>query len=375
MAFKGSGTKALIVERMALRTILVGCGAVAGTLYRKPLQELERQSVLRVVALVDSKLDHAEAMRSRFRSASVWNDLALALQSQQPDLTLILSPPHLHCDQAVLALEHQSHVLCEKPMAASTAQCAEMIRVARESKRVLAIGMIRRFFPAFAQLKTLLDTGELGEIRSFCYREGRVFDWDVRTPALFARQPSGGAGLLFDIGSHALDYLHWLFGDLSVVSYADDGYDGVEANALLELAAPSCRGRMQLSWDSPLLCELRVTGTKGEAILRVDHLDKLAVKWKGDFQEVAVHHCYPADVRNPSLKAIAPRLYAESIYCQLIQLVRAIELAEAPAVDGVQGQACVSLIEAARRRARPLDVPWLDPEQQAMHQALHWTNA
>lgn len=357
------------------RTIVVGCGAAAGKLYRKPLQELQRQGLLRVVGLVDSKLEHAEALRSKFKSASVFDDLNLALRSQTPDLTLILSPPHLHRDQALLALEHKSHVLCEKPLAPSSDGCAEMVRLARENDRVLAVGMIRRFFPAFAQLKTLLDAGKLGEICSFCYREGRVFDWEVRTPAIFTRQASGGSGLLLDIGSHALDYLLWLFGDLNVVSYADDACAGVEGNVVLELTSPAGQGRMQLSWDSPLLCELRVVGTRGEAILRVDQLDKLAIKTNGDFEEVAVDHRYPADVRLPSRKTITPKLYTESIYCQLIQVLRAIELAEAPAVDGQQGQACISLIEAARRCARPLDMPWLDPHQEATHQSLHWTRA
>ena len=360
---------------MTLNTVLVGCGAVASQLYRKPLQKLERQGVLHVTALVDSNREHAEGLRAKFRSATVYNDLKLALESQRPDLTLILTPPHLHCQQAVLALEHRSHVLCEKPLAASTAHGAEMVSAARENDRILAVGMIRRFFPAFAQLKRLLDAGELGEIGSFCYREGRVFDWDVRTPAVFTRQPSGGSGILHDIGSHALDYLLWLFGDLSVVSYADDAYGGVEGNVLIELGCPACSGTVQLSWDSPLLSELRIVGAKGEAILRLDQLDKLAINTTGDFKEVHVTHAYPADVRDPSLKAITPKVYAEGIYCQLIQVIRAIEMAEAPAVDGEQAQACIRLLEEAQRCARPLDMPWLDPHHQARHQSLHWTNA
>ena len=101
-----------------------------------------------------------------------------------------------------------------------------MIAAARKMGRVLAVGMIRRFFPSFAQLREWVVRGELGEIRSFSYREGKVFDWDVKSPAGFL--PGGGAGLLFDIGSHVIDLLIWLFGVPDVLSYADDalGVDG-----------------------------------------------------------------------------------------------------------------------------------------------------
>src|SRR5262245_26091693 len=127
----------------ALRTTVVGCGAVAQKLYRKPLQALQRQGFLRVTGLVDRTASHAQAMHSAFPRAATFEHLEEALATIESDLTLILTPIQLHAAQSVLALRRGNHVLCEKPMAVTEAQCVEMIDAARVSDRVLAVGMIR----------------------------------------------------------------------------------------------------------------------------------------------------------------------------------------------------------------------------------------
>src|SRR4051812_16759978 len=139
-----------------LRTTLVGCGAAAQKLYAKPLRALERQGVLRVTALVDRQAAHASTLQGSFPRATIHEDLGRALAFREADLTLILSPVQLHAEQAILALRHDSHVLCEKPMAATVERSDAMIAEAERAHRVLAIGMVRRFFPAFARMRTLV---------------------------------------------------------------------------------------------------------------------------------------------------------------------------------------------------------------------------
>jgi predicted dehydrogenase len=356
--------------------MLVGCGAVAQKLYRNPLRKLERQGVLQVAALVDRHAVHARALQLSFPGAEFYEDLGRALEAGRSELALILSPAQYHAEQTVLALQHDHHVLCEKPMASTETQCDEIIAAVEASRRVLAVGMIRRFFPAFAQLKDLVVRGALGQIRSFSYREGRVFDWDVKTPAGFTRHIEGGSGLLFDIGPHVFDYLIWLFGVPTVVSYADDALGGgVEGNILMELESFVCPGTVQLSWDLPLKNELRVLGSRGEAVLRIEEFDRLAVGDESGFGELVTNKGYPADLHQPARRQISPRLYTEAIYCQLIQVVRAIRLGEPPAVTGEEARECVRVLESARRRAQPFDMPWLDGDHQVAHRALHWTNA
>jgi predicted dehydrogenase len=310
-------------------------------------------------------------MQASFPRAAVHDDLDQAMKTKESELTLVLSPVQFHPEHTILALEHDNHVLCEKPMAASVAQCDEMLAAAQRKGRILAVGMIRRFFPSFAHLKELLDRKELGELHSFNYREGKLFDWDVKTPAAFSKGKGSGAGLLFDIGPHVLDALIWLFGMPRVVSYSDDAIGGVESNFIMELETPACLGTVQVSWDSPLKNELRVIGSKGEAVLRVDQFDRLAIRTGAEYREVKVDHRYPADTAQPSHKMMSPRLYTQSLYCQLIQVVRAIRLGERPAVSGAEGKECVRLLESASRQARPFEMPWLDAGQREAYQRLH----
>jgi predicted dehydrogenase len=314
-------------------------------------------------------------MHKAFPRAAVHENLEEALEAGKSDLTLVLTPVHLHASHTILALEHHNHVLCEKPMAATEAECIQMLAARRTAGRLLAIGMIRRFFPAFARFKDFLDGGGIGEVHAFSYLEGRRFDWDVTTPAAFRRRSEGGTGVLFDIGPHAIDLLSWVFGAPEVTFYADDALGGVDVNVDMELQFPACAGRIRLSWDSPLKNELRVVGSKGVAVLRLDRFDKLAVNTSGRFQEVPAQWRFPADLDQPSRRTMCPVLYAQSVYCQLIQVLRAIQLGERPTVGGEEGMETVGVLEAALRRAQPLDMGWLPAAQRQAVHALHGSSA
>lgn len=348
---------------------------MAQRLYRRPLRQLESRGTVQIAALVDPVQQHLESMARAFPSASRHRELASALGATQPELALILTPAHLHADQALLVFEAGGHALCEKPMAIRAADCVRMREAAARCSRTLAVGMIRRFFPAFAQLRHLLEHGCIGSIVSFEYREGHKFDWDVTTPAAFRPRADGGTGVLFDIGPHVVDHLAWTVGPLTVERYGDDAMAGVEANALIEVRTPTAQGSVQLSWDSPLANELRVLGTEGEAVLRVDQFDQLAIRRGGTFERQTISVQFPADIEAPPRRFLSPRSYGQAAYCQLIQTIRAILHGEPPAADGVAGEQTVSVLESALAMAQPMTMPWLSDTEEAAFADLHWKRA
>jgi predicted dehydrogenase len=345
---------------------------VAQRLYRKPLQMLENTGLLRVAALVDPVPEHSSALGQHFPRARVHTDLESAFIRSQTDLTLILSPAHLHCSQTIHALRRNSHVLCEKPMAGSTGECERMNAAAAETGRVLAIGMLRRFFPAFVTLQQLIEIDHLGVLESFEYREGQKFGWDVTTPAAFRPRREGGTGVLFDIGPHVMDHLTWTFGELEVTSYRDNALTGVESDAAFDVVSPRCRGSINISWDCPHGNELRVFGSKGEAVLRVDRFDQLAIRTRRGFELQRMSVSFPADAGKSASRRITPRTYTAAIYAQLVQVIRAIRIGELPGVDGKAGQQCIALLETALRIAEVLPAPWLSPAEQDAFRRLHW---
>jgi predicted dehydrogenase len=359
---------------MSLRILVVGCGAVAQRLYGQPLQQLEKAGLLRVAGLVDPVASHAAAMRSRFPSATTHADAASALATTRPDVTMVLSSAHLHAEHTLLALQAGSHVLCEKPMAQTSAECGRMTAAARAANRILAIAMIRRFFPAFAQFKALIESGRLGTLRAFEYREGHKFEWDVTTPAAFRRRHEGGTGVLFDIGPHALDHLAWTFGPLSVVDYADDALSGIESNLTMRVRSTRCPGSIQLSWDNPLTNELRVTGDRGEAVLRIDRFDQLAIRESDGWAVIPVTADFPADLAAAGGRRLSPRSYVQAMSCQIVQVLRSIVLGEAPAVDGESGRRTIAALEAGLASAVPLEMPWLPQRERQAFAQLHWNH-
>ena len=258
-----------------LDVAIVGCGAVVDRLYRPALHALERTGVVRVVALVDPDTRRAAAMARGFRGARVSPSLA---ESPTATLTLVASPPVLHPEHALAAIERGSHVLCEKPMALTPADGAAMHAAARTAGCVLAVGMTRRVYPCVVDARALIAAGALGDDLRFVHREGLRYDWPASTASAFRRATAGG-GVLVDTGSHALDLLSLLLGPLSVVAYADDGdHDGVETNCRVELAGERAHGVMQLSWTEPLVTGLHVIGSAGELLLDPRVVDEL--RWR-----------------------------------------------------------------------------------------------
>lgn len=140
------------------------------------------------------------------------------LSATQPDLVFIATPPHRHAEMAIDALRSGCHVVCEKPTALSAAQSAEMLDASRTSgERLALIDHELRFHPGRMKLKEMIAGGRLGDINHVKYTylaEGRRdpgHPWDWKSDA------EKGGGLLGAIGSHAVDCLRALLGEVATV--------------------------------------------------------------------------------------------------------------------------------------------------------------
>lgn len=352
-----------------LRIAIVGCGAVVDRLYRPALRTLEARGIARVSALVDRDPSRTRALGRHFPSARA---VATVEDAMPAELTLVTSPPALHAEHALAALAAGSHVLCEKPMTTTPADAERMVAAARATARVLAVGMTRRLYPCVADARDLIASGALGLPLRFVHREGAAYDWPISTVAAFRRATAGG-GVLFDVGSHALDLLAVLFGPLAVDAYADDGdRDGVEANCRALLAGAGAAGTLQLSWNQPLVTMLHVIGGDGELVLDPRVID--AVRWRprgGAWQRLRTARSWPVDLAAHG-RRVTPRDHAECIYLQLVQVLRAIALGETPPAGAEDGRATVRAIAECYAKATPLRLPWLETDEQRRADARHW---
>ena len=191
-----------------------------------------RLNGVKVIGLADSDPARAEHLAGKY-------GIPLAVTSLdelvgEVDGIILATPPHLHCTLAPAALTRGLHVLCEKPLANSAAECRQMIAAATEAKRLLAVAHTYRFFPNWVYGRALYQAGQLGRLLIADIEQGSPFNWPTRTAYTLHREWVPG-GVLFNEGVHVLDFLLWWFGTPERLHYADDSLGGLESNVRLVL--------------------------------------------------------------------------------------------------------------------------------------------
>jgi len=357
---------------MGIRVTIVGCGAVVQRLYKIPLQFLEEHGMITVVGLVDKTLGRALAFRRYFPKASAYDNLLTAINDTDSQLTIVASPAIWHAEHAILAMQNHNHVLCEKPMAVTKVQCQHMNETAIDKGLKLSIGMIRRYYPSLVRAKKLIESGEIGKVLSFTYREGSQYNWTVATGESFQRKGSGG-GILLDMGSHVFDTLIWLFGIPRIVSHFDDSMNnGIEASCITKFDFGGISGFAHLSWDYELLNKFIIKGTKAKIIVSLDGLDAI-VAIENDGTPLSLPNVtFPALLSVNKKTTAVPRQLRDCIYLHIMQLLSSILKDETPGICGDAGLAVISAIEECYQAAEPMDMNWLPIEQNISFRELHW---
>ncbi|MFD2706677.1 Gfo/Idh/MocA family protein [Salibacterium lacus] len=139
------------------------------------------------------------------------------------DAVTISTPNKFHSEIAAAALDAGVHVLCEKPMAMSTAECEAMIEAADRNNRHLSIGYHYRYTPEAKVAKELMENGEIGApfvTRVQAMRRRKVPGWGV-----FTNKDLQGGGSLIDFGCHLLDLALWLLDDPKPVEVIGKTYN------------------------------------------------------------------------------------------------------------------------------------------------------
>ena len=149
------------------------------------------------------------------RIEAVVDDYAAVLKDPRVDAVYIPLPNHLHHPWTIRALEAGKHVLCEKPLACSALQAAEMAAAARSNQKILMEALMYRFHPRSRRIKQLVDHGAVGIPR--LVRTAFTFPMD---PAMLDQgnhprlTPSMGGGALLDVGCYGVSVAVWLLGAL-----------------------------------------------------------------------------------------------------------------------------------------------------------------
>lgn len=160
-----------------------------------------------------------EAFAAQWDWQQTETDWKKVVCSPEVDVVDIALPQNLHHEIAVAAAKEGKHIFCEKPLAMSSRQAEEMLRVCEENKVVHYLNHNYRRTPAIAYARRLLDAGRLG--RLFHWRCAYQQDWivDPDFPLTWQlRAETAQAGPHWDLNSHAVDLAHHLVGPIKTVS-------------------------------------------------------------------------------------------------------------------------------------------------------------
>lgn len=196
-----------------LNVVIIGAGR-AGMIHARNFA----RSVpgVELMGLVDPNLEACQASADELGvPAAARPD---AFYEQGADAVVIASPTRFHRDIAVSAMKAGLHVLCEKPMAMTIAECRDMAETAEATGKVFQIGFMRRFDSGFREVARRIEAGEIGRPVSI-----RSLTYGPSVPQPWMYDISGSNGPLAEVNSHDIDTLFWYAGHAVEEVYAVAG--------------------------------------------------------------------------------------------------------------------------------------------------------
>ena len=244
-----------------LKWLVIGVGDITTKRVLPAILAEERSELAGIVT--------RDPAKARPYHVPAWTALEEALRHAQADAVYVATPVFLHAPQTLESLRAGKHVLCEKPMALNYGEACSMQREAEENARTLGVAYYRRMYAKVNRAKELIDGGAIGRP---VFAEATSHDWfdAANGPRGWLTDPKlAGGGPLYDIASHRIDLMNYLFGrparvcgQISTLVQPIDVEDN--ATVLIEYEN-GVRGVVDVRWHSRVpRDEFRIRGTEGE---------------------------------------------------------------------------------------------------------------
>ena len=325
-----------------LRIAVVGCGLITEQLH---LPAIIRAEGVQAEALIDSDLNRATALAQTFsvpHAVQKISDVAGLV-----DAVLIATPPHVRVDMMRESLHHNLHVLCEKPLANTVAECEAMRRLSEATDRVTAVAHVYRFWPVREYLANALPANEFGRPVHVFASQGNPYSWKSVTGYTVRRDMVPG-GVLINAGIHPLDTLLWWFGEVSSVEYRDDALGGLESNCDVDVRfRQGVTARLVMSRTTRL-----------NHIFRIETdscLIELPTYSRHEFTVREGDRTRTIQVAEPSDDALLPAI------AQINDFAQAVKNGSPPRVSIAEGMRVISLVESCYKAKRSRQLPRLAP--------------
>ena len=236
---------------------IIGCGKIAQT---RHLPEYATNPDAKLVGYYDKISSRAVQMAEKY-GGKVYDSYYDLINDPEIDAVSVCVENRNHAEITNAALYAGKHVLVEKPMAVTLAECESMVAAAEFNGKHLMVGHNMRFDPVHRRAKELLEAGVIGDIITFRTTIGNAGPegWSPDRDAWFFDKDKAAMGALSDLGIHKLDLLQYLTGQTVIETTAkvmtlnkhDDcgHFIGVDDNALCILRMNGgAVGTLAASW-------------------------------------------------------------------------------------------------------------------------------
>lgn len=266
-----------------LKIAVVGTGIIG----LDHLKAINMSDELELVAVCDLNEEKVKAIAEEY-GVPYFLDYKEIPEKTDAEAVILNLPHGIHCESTVFFLEAGLHVLLEKPMANTVAECDEMMEAEKKSGKKLAIGHIQRFLTANRLAKEYIESGKIGKLCMINdMRSINYFKPD--RPRWFLSKKLAGGGIVMNYGAHSLDKFAYVTGErveeiTAVCGNIKNGED-IEGHAQLFLKmSGNITAAVTFSGYAPVGFETTYVGTTGA--VKVMGVGRISVNVDGKWEEI-----------------------------------------------------------------------------------------
>lgn len=262
--------------------------------YRTALSAFPDIPKPRLVAVADVNADAAATAAHQYGFESSTGDWKALIADPAVQVVSITTPNSMHKDMAMAAIAAGKHVHCEKPLSPTLADSLEMVKAAEAKGVNTQVGFNYIKNPLLKLARQMVEAGELGEITGFRGIHAEDYMHDPQSPWTWRIDPSGGPGVIADLGSHIIGMARFLLGDIAEVSadvrtvikqrpaaLGSSGMKRVEVDDVARILVSfgrGCGGTIEANWiqtGRKMQLGFELTGEKGSLVFTQERLNEL----------------------------------------------------------------------------------------------------
>lgn len=196
---------------------IIGCGNVTEVKSGPAFNKVSGSTLLMVMR---RDAERAQSYASRHQVPEWTSDADQLINHPDVNAIYIATPPGSHAEYAIKAMKAGKAVYVEKPMAATYEQALAMLDMSQKTGVPLFVAYYRRSLPGFLKVRELIEGGEIGQtlyVNMRLIRSARPYEKEAGKDIWRLQPEHSGGGIFYDLASHQLDYLDFLFGPIKKV--------------------------------------------------------------------------------------------------------------------------------------------------------------